>query len=87
MTYRVGAVYRVTDEISVFAQYATSFEPQGIGSQDPLAGGPFAPTTGDMFEGGIKTALMDGRVQSSLSAYQIRRRNILQDRSARRRRQ
>ncbi|WP_296718547.1 TonB-dependent siderophore receptor [Erythrobacter sp.] len=78
VTWRVGAVYRVTDEVSAFAQYSTSFEPQGIGSQDPRAGGPFSPTTGDMFEGGIKTALMDGRVQSSLSAYQIRRRNILQ---------
>ncbi|MEQ5787005.1 TonB-dependent siderophore receptor [Erythrobacter sp. NFXS35] len=78
VTWRVGAVYRVTDEVSAFAQYSTSFEPQGIGSQDPRAGGPFSPTTGDMFEGGMKTALMNGRVQSSLSAYQIRRRNILQ---------
>jgi iron complex outermembrane receptor protein len=78
VTWRAGAVYRITDEISAFGQYSTSFEPQDIGSQDPRAGGPFSPTTGDMFEGGIKTALMGGRVQSSLSAYQIRRRNILQ---------
>lgn len=78
ITWRAGAVYRVTDDISLFGQYSTSFEPQAIGSQDPRAGGPFSPTTGDMFEGGIKTALMDGRIQSSLTAYQIRRRNILQ---------
>ncbi len=78
MTWRAGAVYRVTDAISLFGQYSTSFEPQAIGSQDPRAGGPFSPTTGDMFEGGIKTALMGGRIQSSLTAYQIRRRNILQ---------
>ncbi|WP_374406074.1 TonB-dependent siderophore receptor [Pelagerythrobacter sp.] len=77
-TYRAGAVYRVTDEISAFGQYATSFEPQSASSQNPLAGGPFAPTSGDIFEGGIKTALMGGRVQSSLSAYQIKRTNILQ---------
>lgn len=78
VTWRAGAVYRITDEISAYGQYATTFEPQDIGSQDPRAGGPFAPVSGDMFEGGLKTALMDGRIQSSLAAYQIRRRNILQ---------
>lgn len=77
-TYRGGLVYRLTEEISAFGQYATSFEPQSAGSQDPLAGGPFAPTSGDILEGGIKTALMGGRIQSSLSAYKIRRTNILQ---------
>lgn len=77
-TYRAGAVWRITPEISLFGQYATSFEPQGIGAQDPRAGGPFAPVTGDIFEGGIKTGLMNGRVQASLAVYQIRRRNVLQ---------
>ena len=77
-TYRGGAVFRVTDEISLFGQYATSFEPQDPSVQNPLAGGPFAPTSGDIFEGGIKTALGGGRIQSSLSAYQIRRRDLLQ---------
>lgn len=77
-TYRSGAVYRLTDEISAFGQYATSFEPQGASSQNPLAGGPFAPTSGDIVEGGIKTALAGGRIQSSLSVYRIRRTNILQ---------
>ena len=77
-TYRLGLVWRVRDDVSLFTQYATSFEPQGISSQDPRAGGPFAPTTGDMIEGGIKTALLGGRVQSSLSIYQIKRQNLLQ---------
>ncbi len=77
-TYRAGAVYRITDEISLFGQYATSFEPQDPSSQNPLAGGPFTPTSGDIIEGGIKTALMGGRIQSSLSAYRIRRSNLLQ---------
>jgi iron complex outermembrane receptor protein len=78
ITYRAGAVYRLRDDISLFGQYATSFEPQSVGSQNPLAGGPFAPTTGDIIEGGVKTALLNGRVQSSLSVYQIKRTNILQ---------
>lgn len=77
-TYRGGLVYRITDDISAFGQYATSFEPQSAGSQNPLAGGPFDPTSGDIFEAGVKTALFGGRIQSSLSAYQITRTNILQ---------
>ncbi len=77
-TYRAGAVYRITDEISAFGQYATNFEPQGVGSQNPLAGGPFAPTTGDIIEAGLKTALMGGKIQSSLSAYRIRQSDLLQ---------
>ena len=77
-TLRAGLVYRVTPEISLFGHYAQSFEPQGIGSQNPLAGGPFDPTKGDIIEGGVKTALFGGRLQSSLAAYRIRRTNILQ---------
>ena len=77
-TLRAGLVYRVTPEVSLFGQYGESFEPQDIGSQNPLAGGPFAPTKGDIFEGGVKTALFGGKLRSSLSAYRIRRTNILQ---------
>lgn len=77
-TYRAGAVFRLRDDLSLFAQWATSFEPQATTAQDPRAGGPFAPTTGSIIEAGVKTALFGGRVQSSLSAYRIIRRNLLQ---------
>lgn len=77
-SYRAGLVWRVRDDLSLFGQYATSFEPQSASAQDPRAGGPFAPTTGDMIEGGVKTALLGGRIQSSLSAYRIKRQNLLQ---------
>jgi len=77
-TVRAGLVYRVTPEVSLFGHYAESFQPQDISSQNPLAGGPFDPTAGDIFEGGVKTALMGGRLQSTLAAYRIRRTNLLQ---------
>ncbi|GAB4118503.1 MAG: TonB-dependent receptor [Rhodothalassiaceae bacterium] len=77
-TWRAGAVWRVREDVSLYGQYATSFEPQAISAQDPRAGGPFAPTQGDIIEGGVKTALMNGRVQTTLAAYRIRRTNILQ---------
>jgi iron complex outermembrane receptor protein len=77
-TYRAGLVYRLRDDVSVFGQWSESYEPQSIVSQNPLAGGPFDPTAGEIYEGGIKTELLGGRVQSSASVYQIVRTNILQ---------
>ncbi|MDP2212329.1 TonB-dependent siderophore receptor [Phenylobacterium sp.] len=78
LTWRAGLVYRVRPDVSVYGQWAQSFEPQGVGSQTPLAGGPFEPTEGEMFEAGVKTELMGGRVQSSAAIYHITRTNILQ---------
>lgn len=77
-SYRAGLVWRMRDDVSFYAQYSTSFEPQGITAQDPRAGGPFAPTTGESIEGGVKTALMDGRLQTTFALYKIRRENLLQ---------
>jgi len=78
LSYRAGAVWKARDDVSLFAQYATSFEPQGLTQQDPRAGGPFDPTAGVNLEVGIKTALGDGRVQGSASVYRIVRENVLQ---------
>lgn len=78
-TYRLGLVWRVRDDISLYAQYATSFEPQSASAQDPRAGGPFAPTTGSQIEGGVKTALLNGRIQAGAALYRIVRRNLLQN--------
>lgn len=77
-TYRLGLVWRVRDDVSLFTQYATSFEPQSASAQDPRAGGPFAPTTGNMLEGGVKTALLGDCIQAGLALYRIVRRNLLQ---------
>ncbi len=78
LTWRAGVVYRLRDELSAYAQIATSFEPQSIGSQTPLAGGPFDPTEGEMLEAGLKWDLGEGRIQGAVAVYQITRSNILQ---------
>ncbi|WP_293322413.1 TonB-dependent receptor [Phenylobacterium sp.] len=78
LTWRAGLVYRVRPDVSIYGQWAQSFEPQGAGSQTPLAGGPFAPTEGEMFEAGLKSELMGGRLQGSAAVYHITRTNILQ---------
>ncbi|MEL7022607.1 MAG: TonB-dependent receptor [Pseudomonadota bacterium] len=78
ITGRAGVVYKIRDDVSVFAQWAESFEPQGPGNQDPVFGGPFDPTEGENIETGIRTDLFDGRIQSSVAVYQIKRTNLVQ---------
>jgi iron complex outermembrane recepter protein len=77
VTFRLGAVYRITDDISAFAQAADSFVPAGVGAFD-RNGDLLSPSEGNIVEGGLKFALMDGRVQASTSLYQIVRTNIAQ---------
>lgn len=76
VTWRIGGVYRLREDVSLFAQWANSFEPQPAGNQNPARGGPFDPVEGEILEAGVRTALMDGRIQSSASVYQIIRQNI-----------
>lgn len=78
LTWRAGAIFKPREDISIYASWSNTFEPQGAASQDPAVGGPFAPTTGSQIEGGVKTALMGGRIQSGMAVYRIIRENILQ---------
>jgi iron complex outermembrane receptor protein len=78
VSWRAGLVYRMRDDLSAYAQTATSFEPQAVTAQDPLAGGPFNPTDGKMYELGLKWEPAGGRVQASTAIYHIVRSNVLQ---------
>ncbi|WP_448536951.1 TonB-dependent siderophore receptor [Sphingobium yanoikuyae] len=78
ITFRTGAIFKPRRDVSVYLSWSQSFEPQSASSQTIDAGGPFAPVTGDQFEGGIKTDLFDGRLQANFAAYRIVRKNILQ---------
>ena len=78
MTMRFGAIFKPREDVSIYASWSDTFEPQGIGDQEAEAGGPFAPVTGDQIEGGAKAALLDGRIQAAAAVYRIKRQNILQ---------
>jgi iron complex outermembrane receptor protein len=78
VTYRAGAIYKPRPDAALYVSWSGSFEPQAAASQNTDAGGPFAPVTGGQVEGGLKTALFNGRLQANLAAYRIVRRNILQ---------
>ncbi|SFG34334.1 iron complex outermembrane recepter protein [Novosphingobium sp. CF614] len=77
-TFRSGLIFKPRSDISVYASWSEGFEPQAVASQTPLAGGPFAPITGEQVEAGVKLALMGGKLQANAAVYQIKRRNMLQ---------
>lgn len=77
-TLRTGLIYKPTEEVSLYASYANSFEPQAIASQATNAGGPFDPVTGRQVEAGVKTALLGGRIQANGAIYRIVRENMVQ---------
>lgn len=77
-TWRAGLIYKPVEGVSLYASWADAFEPQTAPNQDAAVGGPFDPVLGEQVEGGVKTALLGGRIQGNLAIYQIKRSNILQ---------
>jgi iron complex outermembrane receptor protein len=77
VTLRGGAIFKPRPDVSVYASWSQSFEPQAAADQNSDAGGPFSPVTGNQLEGGVKTQLFDGRLQANAAVYRIVRKNIL----------
>jgi iron complex outermembrane receptor protein len=77
-TFRGGLIFKPRSDISLYASWSEGFEPQAVASQNPLAGGPFAPVSGEQVEAGVKVALLGGKLQANAAVYQIKRRNMLQ---------
>jgi iron complex outermembrane receptor protein len=69
---RVGIVYQPIKPVSLYAGWSRSFTPN-FGTD--FNGNPFKPTTGEQFEVGIKNEFLNGKVTSTLAAYQITRKN------------
>lgn len=78
LTWRAGLIYKPRTDVSVYVSWSDAFEPQSIANQQPAVGGPFDPVRGEQIEGGVKTALLDGRIQANVAIYRIIRENILQ---------
>jgi iron complex outermembrane recepter protein len=72
---RVGLVYQPSDRISLYASYATAFNPVIFGTS--RTGAAFDPETGRQFEVGIKGDLIPGRLSATLAAYDITKKHVL----------
>lgn len=73
-TMRGGAAYEVTPGASVYANYSESFNPQWF-SRD-ASGNVVDPETGENIEAGVKTLMMNGRIDTLLAVYQLTRQNV-----------
>lgn len=74
-TPRTGIVYQPFQATSIYFNYATSFAPnyQSRSRTDEQ----FVPTTGRLFEGGVKQSFLNNRVLATLALYELQRRNVL----------
>lgn len=76
VTGRLGAVWRATDDLSVYGQYSTGTDPLGGSLNLPTVANQTL-TTGRQMEFGVKGELPSVRGEWTASAYQIQKRNIL----------
>lgn len=76
-TWRLGAVYEVTDDLSLYAQASTAVDPIGSPASISESQAELDPTRGRQYEVGVKQVFLNGRGEWTLSAYHIRKTNIL----------
>ncbi|HAA33658.1 MAG TPA: TonB-dependent siderophore receptor [Cyanobacteria bacterium UBA8553] len=74
---RVGIVYQPIEPVSLYASYSRSFAPSFSAGTRNADGTPFEPTTSQQFEVGVKTELLNGRLSTTLAAYQITKQNVI----------
>ena len=79
-TPQFGVLYRVHPELSVFGSYAKSFVPgtQVLARPDGTSA-PAEPTRGKGWDAGFKAELLDGRISSTLSFFDLRNSGIVND--------
>lgn len=69
----VGLVYQPIEPVSLYASYSRSFQPNtGIAVDDV----PLEPVRGTQFEVGTKAEFLDGRLSTTLAAYQLTQTSV-----------
>ena len=83
-TYQAGMVLKVRPNVSLYAIYSESFQPQNqvlLAPMDPVtginAGRAALPLLGDGYDVGIKTRILQGRIQASATYFSINNSNIV----------
>ncbi|MCF7499910.1 TonB-dependent siderophore receptor [Pseudoalteromonas sp. L1] len=74
---RLGVVYNLTQDSSVYASWVTGFEPPSTFLNTEEQGGPFGSIDSYLYEIGYKAKLFDEKVLLTTSIYQITKQNVL----------
>lgn len=72
LTPRLGIVYQPIEEVSLYASYSKSFNPN---TQNTVSGDPLEPEKGEGYEVGIKGELLDN-VFATLAYFDITKQNV-----------
>lgn len=72
----VGLNYQPIKQVAIFANYTQSFAPQPTISRS-ASGQLFKPETGEQVEGGFKFQFFEGKLRSTLAAFDIKKKNVL----------
>ena len=64
----VGATYDLTDYATLYGSYTTIFQPQ---SQTDISGNIIDPREGHQYEVGVKTQLLDDRINATAALFRI----------------
>ncbi|MCC5635083.1 TonB-dependent siderophore receptor [Nostoc sp. CHAB 5844] len=73
-TPRVGIVYQPLKEVSLYASYSKSFNPN-VDSRN-IDGDFIPPERGEGYEVGVKTELLDSKIFATLSYFDITKQNV-----------
>lgn len=70
---RVGIVYQPIKELSLYASYSQSFNPN---TETTASGDPLEPEKGEGYEVGVKAELLGGRLFGTLAYFDITKQNV-----------
>lgn len=73
LTPYAGLVYDITPQLAAYASYTRIFNPQNYRDRD---NNPLAPVQGSNAELGVKTELLERRLQASFAVFQTRQDNF-----------
>lgn len=73
VTPYAGVVYDLNAQHSVYASYTKIYKPQSLRDS---SGATLEPREGDNYEIGLKSELLDGRVNTAIALYQIKQDNL-----------
>ena len=76
-TWNIGAVYLFDFGLAPYASYSESFLPLQNDPVTNATGKPFAPTTGQQYEAGLRFQPPGRNIYLTLSAFQITQQNLL----------
>lgn len=72
ITPSIGAVYYLTDDVTVYASYSDIFNPQTAQRSD---GTVLDPRVGEQYEAGLKGRFLNGKLNASAAAFRSKDKN------------